>query len=135
MSVWTQARRCERMNPSILREILKVAEKPGVRSMAGGLPSPDTFPVEAIRAACHTVLDGQAAAALQYASSEGFAPLRDWVAASLSRPGYTVGADQVLITTGSQQGLELVGKVLIDAECPVAVEQPTYLGALQAFAP
>jgi len=135
MSVWTLARRCDHMNPSILREILKVAEKPGVRSMAGGLPSPDTFPVAAIQAACDTVLAGQAKAALQYAASEGFTPLREWVAASLSRPGFTVAPDQVLITTGSQQGLDLVGKVLIDAGAPVAVEAPTYLGALQAFAP
>lgn len=135
MSVWTLARRCERMNPSILREILKVAERPGVRSMAGGLPSPDTFPVEAIRAACDKVLAEQPRAALQYAASEGFTPLREWVAASLSRPGYQVATDQVLITTGSQQGLDLVGKVLIDADAPVAVEAPTYLGALQAFVP
>lgn len=135
MSVWTPARRCERMHPSILREILKVAERPGVRSMAGGLPSPETFPVEAIAAACDAVLTRQPKAALQYAASEGFAPLREWVATSLSRPGYQVSADQVLITTGSQQGLDLAGKVLIEAGTPVAVEAPTYLGALQAFVP
>lgn len=99
MSVWTLARRCERMNPSILREILKVAERPGVKSMAGGLPSPDTFPVEAIRAACDTVLTQQPRAALQYAASEGFGPLREWVASTLSRPGYSVAAEQVLIMT------------------------------------
>ena len=74
------------MNPSILREILKVAERPGVRSMAGGLPSPDTFPVEAIRAACDTVLASTRSEALQYASSEGFPPLREWVAGA-ARPG------------------------------------------------
>ncbi len=135
MSVWTPARRCERMHPSILREILKVAERPGVKSMAGGLPSPETFPVEAIRAACDTVLTEQPKAALQYAASEGFGPLREWVATRLSRPGYQVATDQVLITTGSQQGLDLVGKVFIDAGAPVAVEAPTYLGALQAFVP
>jgi 2-aminoadipate transaminase len=135
MSPWTLARRCERMNPSILREILKVAERPGVRSMAGGLPSPDTFPVEAIKAACQKVLTDQPKAALQYASSEGFTPLREWVAARLSEPGYPVAPEHVLITTGSQQGLDLVGKALIDAGAPVAVEQPTYLGALQAYVP
>ncbi|MGE0815620.1 MAG: PLP-dependent aminotransferase family protein [Vicinamibacterales bacterium] len=123
------------MHPSVLREILKVAERPGVKSMAGGLPSPLTFPVEAIRAACERVLTDAPAAALQYAASEGFTPLREWVAGRLSRPGYTVGADQVLITTGSQQGLDLVAKVLVDAGSPVAVEQPTYLGALQAYIP
>jgi 2-aminoadipate transaminase len=135
MSVWTQAQRCARMNPSILREILKVAERPGVRSMAGGLPSAATFPVEAIQEACARVLTDAPGPALQYAASEGFLPLREWVAASVSRPGYSPSPDQVLITTGSQQGLDLVGKAFIDAGAPVAVEQPTYLGALQAYAP
>ena len=135
MSVWTLARRTARMNPSILREILKVAERPGVRSMAGGLPSPDTFPVDAIRAACDTVLSQHPKEALQYAASEGFAPLREWVAGTLSRGSYRVSADQVLITTGSQQGLDLVGKVFLDTDVPVGVEAPTYLGALQAFIP
>lgn len=133
MMAWTLARRCTRMNPSILREILKVAERPGVKSMAGGLPSPHTFPVEAIREACARVLTDAPGPALQYASSEGFAPLREWVAARLSRPGYQVAPDQVLITTGSQQGLELVAKLFVDAGAPIAVEQPTYLGALQAY--
>ena len=135
MSVWTLARRAARMNPSILREILKVAERPGVRSMAGGLPSPDTFPVEAIREACNTVLSQHPKEALQYAATEGFRPLREWVAASLAAGGAQVSADQVLITTGSQQGLDLVGKTFIDPGAPVAVEAPTYLGALQAFMP
>jgi 2-aminoadipate transaminase len=123
------------MNPSMLREILKVADRPGVKSMAGGLPSPDTFTIEAIRAASDKVLAEHPTAALQYAASEGFTPLREWVAAHLSRPGYTVAPGQVLITTGSQQGLDLVAKALVDAGAPVAVEAPTYLGALQAFEP
>ena len=129
------AQRTARMSPSILREILKVAERPGVRSMAGGLPSPDTFPVDALAAACDTVLRTQGREALQYASSEGFLPLREWVVARLGRAGLTTTPAQVLITTGSQQGLDLVGKVLIDAGAPVAVEAPTYLGALQAYVP
>lgn len=133
MMAWTLARRCTRMNPSILREILKVAERPGVKSMAGGLPSPHTFPVEAIREACARVLTDVPGPALQYAASEGFLPLREWVAARLSRPGYQVTPDQVLITTGSQQGLELAAKLFVDAGSPIAVEQPTYLGALQAY--
>jgi len=129
------ARRAERMNPSIIREILKVTEKPGIVSLAGGLPSPDTFPVEAMRAAAEHVLRENPREALQYAASEGYAPLREWVAAQLAGQGLRVDADQVLITTGSQQGLDLVGKVLIDPGSRVAVERPTYLGALQAFAP
>jgi 2-aminoadipate transaminase len=135
MSLWNQARRAARLNPSIIREILKVTERPSVLSMAGGLPSPGSFPVEAIRAACDKVLREAPREALQYAASEGFGPLREWVAQQLARHGIVAGADQVLITTGSQQGLDLVGKVLIDAGAPVAVETPTYLGALQAFNP
>ena len=135
MSLWTQARRSARLNPSIIREILKVTEQPGVLSMAGGLPSADTFPVEAIREACNRVLTDAPREALQYAASEGFAPLRAWVAQHLAAQGMVVSPDQVLVTTGSQQGLDLVGKVMVDAGAPVAVETPTYLGALQAFNP
>nr|HPG81438.1 PLP-dependent aminotransferase family protein [Piscinibacter sp.] len=129
------ARRAERMNPSIIREILKVTERPGIISLAGGLPSPDSFPVEAMRAACERVLRDAPREALQYAASEGYAPLREWVAAQLAAQGLKADASQVLITTGSQQGLDLAAKVLIDPGSGVAVERPTYLGALQAFAP
>lgn len=132
---FVQARRAERMNPSVIREILKVTERPGIISLAGGLPSPDTFPVDAMRAACERVLRDAPHAALQYAASEGHAPLRLWVADHMAAQGVKASADRVLITTGSQQGLDLVGKVLIDAGSRVAVETPTYLGALQAFAP
>ncbi len=133
--VWQLARRAERMNSSVTREILKVTERPGVISLAGGLPSPDGFPVEAMREATARVLAETPREALQYAASEGHAPLREWVAAQMGRQGLAVDPAQVLITTGSQQGLDLVGKVLIDAGSRVAVEAPTYLGALQAFAP
>ena len=80
------AQRTGQMSPSMLREILKVAERPGVRSMAGGLPSPDTFPVDALAAACAAVLAGHGREALQHAASEGFPPLREWVAARLAGP-------------------------------------------------
>jgi len=133
---FTLARRAERMNPSVIREILKVTEQPGIVSLAGGLPSADTFPIQAIRDACQKVLREAPREALQYAASEGFAPLREWVAQHLgAQHGMRVRADQVLITTGSQQGLDLAAKVLIDAGTRVLVETPTYLGALQAFAP
>ena len=135
LSPWRPARRAERMNPSVIREILKVTERPGILSMAGGLPSPLSFPVEAMREASERVLRDHPQAALQYAASEGYAPLREWVAAHLRGQGIEAGADQVLITTGSQQGLDLIAKVLVDAGAPVAVETPTYLGALQAFSP
>ncbi|MDP9045623.1 MAG: PLP-dependent aminotransferase family protein [Pseudomonadota bacterium] len=132
---WRQARRAERMNPSVLREILKLTEKAGVISLAGGLPAPEGFPVAEIQESTARVLRDQPHAALQYAASEGYPPLREWVAAELERQGQRVDPGQVLITTGSQQGLDLVGKVLIDAGSGVAVESPTYLGALQAFMP
>lgn len=135
-SPWTLAHRAARMNPSIIREILKVTEKPGILSMAGGLPSADTFPVEQLKAACERVLTDNPREALQYAASEGFAPLREWAAERVRREiGLEASPDQVLITSGSQQGLDLVGKILCDAGAPVAVETPTYLGALQAFTP
>ncbi len=129
---WTLARRAERMNPSVIREILKLTQQPGIISLAGGLPSPRTFPVDAFAQACAEVLATDGPAALQYAASEGHGPLREWVAAQLPWP---VDPAQVLITTGSQQALDLVGKVLIDNGSRVLVETPTYLGALQAFAP
>jgi 2-aminoadipate transaminase len=132
---FTLARRAHKMNPSVIREILKITERPNVISFAGGLPSPDTFPVQAMQEACARVLSQDGKAALQYAASEGYGPLRDWVAQELTSQGMHVGADQVLITTGSQQGLDLVAKVLVDAGSRVLVETPTYLGALQAFAP
>ncbi len=129
---WTLARRAERMNPSVIREILKVTERPGIISFAGGLPSPHTFPVDAFAEACAKVLRDDGRAALQYAASEGYAPLREAVAAMLP---WSVDPAQVLITTGSQQGLDLVAKVLIDSGSRLLVETPTYLGALQAFTP
>ena len=129
---WTQARRAQKMNPSVIREILKVTEKPGVISFAGGLPSPRTFPVSAFSAACEKVLREDGHAALQYSASEGYARLREMVAAMLP---WNVDPALVLITTGSQQGLDLVAKVLIDEGSRVLVETPTYLGALQAFTP
>jgi 2-aminoadipate transaminase len=132
---WHLARRAQRLEPSVIREILKITEKPGIISLAGGLPAPQSFPVQAMREACDRVLADAPREALQYAASEGFGPLRDWVAAQLATQGLKVQASQVLITAGSQQGLDLVGKVLIDAGSRVAVEAPTYLGALQAFAP
>lgn len=135
MTTWQLARRADRLNPSTIREILKVTERPGIVSLAGGLPSADTFPVEAMRVATERVLREQPREALQYAASEGLGPLREWVAHELGTQGLKCDASQVLITTGSQQGLDLVGKVLIDPGSAVAVESPTYLGALQAFAP
>ena len=136
VSPFALARRAERMNPSVIREILKLTERPGVISLAGGLPAAETFPVEAVREAAARVLRDAPREALQYAASEGHVALREWVAEHLgAHQGMDVSPDQVLITNGSQQGLDLAAKVLIDEGARVLVETPTYLGALQAFMP
>ncbi len=132
---WTLARRAARLNPSTIREILKLTELPGIISLAGGLPAPESFPIEAMAEATARVLREQPREALQYAASEGFGPLREWLAGELAGAGMKTDPARILITTGSQQGLDLVGKVLVDPGSRVAVEQPTYLGALQAFSP
>ncbi len=128
------ARRMSRMPPSAVREILKVAEQPEMLSFAGGLPAPELFPVEAIAEAHAEVLARDGRAALQYSTTEGFGPLREWVVDRLARRGVRASTDQVLITNGSQQGIDLVARVLLDQGDVVAVENPSYLAALQTFA-
>ncbi len=125
--------RALQLTSSAIREILKVTERPEVISFAGGLPAPGGFPVEVVRAAFDKVLSTNGRAALQYGPTEGYAPLRQWVADDLNRAGANVAADQVLIVSGSQQALDLLGKVLVDKDSKVLVEDPSYLGALQSF--
>ena len=128
MPPWIFSQRAQKLTSSAIREILKVTERPEVISFAGGLPSPDTFPVERLREHTQRVLIDTPTPALQYGPTEGFMALREWIAAK-----YEASPANVLVTTGSQQGLDLLGKVLIDAGSRVLVETPTYLGALQAF--
>lgn len=130
---WQLTSRAQRITSSAIREILKVTERPEVTSFAGGLPSASTFPVERIKAACNTILSTDPKAALQYGPTEGYLPLREWIAARCSRDGVTVSPSQVLVTTGSQQALDLIGKVIVEKDRNLLVETPTYLGALQAF--
>lgn len=118
---------------SFLREILKVAVADDVISFAGGLPDRSLFPADAIRAAADRVLTEDAGSALQYGSSEGFGPLREWIAARYRARGVEVDAGDVLVTTGSQQALDLLGKVLVNDGDAVAIEEPGYLGAIQAL--
>ena len=125
--------RAQQLTSSAIREILKVTERPEVISFAGGLPAPGGFPVEVVRAAFDKVLSTNGRAALQYGPTEGYAPLRKWVAEDLTRAGADVSPDQVLIVSGSQQALDLLGKVLIDKDSKILVEDPSYLGALQSF--
>ncbi|TDR73317.1 PLP-dependent aminotransferase family protein [Paludibacterium purpuratum] len=133
MPLCTLSRRALQLKSSAIREILKITEQPDVISFAGGLPNPATFPVAQIRDAADRVLVEQGANALQYSPTEGYAPLRAWIAERHSLPGAPVSPEQVLLTTGSQQALDLLGKVLIDPGSRVLVETPTYLGAIQAF--
>lgn len=130
---WTFSERARKLTSSAIREILKVTERPEVISFAGGLPSPATFPVERMAKVCNEILANAPSAALQYGPTEGYLPLRQWVAERHSKDGVRIDVNQVLITTGSQQGLDLLGKVLLDVDSKLLVETPTYLGALQAF--
>ncbi|ABF46378.1 PLP-dependent aminotransferase family protein [Deinococcus geothermalis] len=124
------ANRARRMTASAIREILKITQQPDVISFAGGLPAPELFPLEDVRRATDAVLSQYGPAALQYSTTEGHLPLREWIAA---RDG--ISPANVQIVTGSQQGLDLLGKILIDEGDVVLVEAPTYLGALQSFQP
>ena len=132
-SACTFSERALQLTSSAIREILKVTERPDITSFAGGLPAPDGFPAEVVRQAFDRVLTEQPRTALQYGPTEGYAPLRAWVADDLNRNGARVTPDDILIVSGSQQALDLLGKVLIDKESKVLVETPSYLGALQSF--
>jgi 2-aminoadipate transaminase len=130
---WTLSQRAQKLTSSAIREILKVTERPEVISFAGGLPSPDTFPVDRLRAHADEVLRTTPTPALQYGPTEGYLALREWIAKRHSTAALAIDPADVLVTTGSQQALDLLGKVLIDVDSRVLVETPTYLGALQAF--
>lgn len=134
LHLWRFADRAEGLTGSAIRDISKkIAQRPDVISFAGGLPSPATFPVEKIRAALDAVLSREGPVALQYAPTDGYAPLRAWIADDLSRDGARIVPEQILMIAGSQQGLDLLGKVLINEGDAVAVETPTYVGALHAL--
>lgn len=127
------AQRTQRMGSSAIRELLKYTEKPDVISFAGGLPAPEVFPVEEFSAACERVLRSHGAQALQYSTTEGYLPLREMIARHSARYGIKVTPENVLITSGSQQALDILGKILIDPGDRILVESPTYLGAIQAW--
>ncbi len=130
---WQFSERAAQLQSSFIREILKITQRPDIISFAGGLPSPATFPVERMKAAYDKVLSEAGKVALQYGPTDGYAPLREWIANSLSTQGSTILPEQILMTSGSQQALDLLGKVLVDEGSRVLVETPSYLGALQAF--
>ena len=126
------ARRMDGMKASEIRELLKLVDRPEVISFAGGIPDPAMFPAEAARVAYAKALR-RPNAALQYGISEGYGPLREWIAAQMLRDGVAATADNILITAGSQQGLDFLAKALISPGDAVLTQYPTYLGALQAF--
>jgi 2-aminoadipate transaminase len=127
------AQRTKTAKSSIIRELLKLTERPEVISFAGGLPAPEVFPVERFREASQRVLESQASTALQYGPSEGYRPLRELIVGQMARYGIIATVDNVLMTNGSQQALDLIAKLLINRGDRILVESPTYLGALQAF--
>lgn len=127
------AQRTQRMSGSAIRELLKLTEDPEIISFGGGMPAPDVFPVDDFRAACDRVLAEIGPQALQYGATEGYRPLREMIARHTARYGIEISTDNILITSGSQQALDLIGKVFINPGDRILVENPTYLGALQAW--
>lgn len=127
------ARRTLNLKASEIRELLKITERPEVISFAGGLPAPELFPIEAIKRVSQIVLDEMGGQALQYSTTEGYAPLRKWIADRMKRCGVHLDADNIQITNGSQQGLDLTGKLFLDEGDVVLCESPTYLAAISAF--
>jgi len=133
MFKWPFSDVSSRLEASAIREILKISNKPDIINFAGGLPAPELFPVERIRECVNYVLDHHAGQALQYTLTQGVPELRELIAESASKKGLPVALENIQITTGSQQGLDLVARAFIDPGDYVLTERPTYLGALQAF--
>ncbi len=129
------ADRTKAMDVNVIREILKVVSQPGMVSLAGGIPAPESFPMEIMRDLTATVIDKYGSKAFQYDPTEGFGPLRETMVAYLRQKGIESKKEEILVASGSQGVLDAIGKVLISKGDKVAVEAPTYLGALQAFTP
>jgi len=127
------AHRTKKMGSSVIRELLKLTEQPDIISFAGGLPAPEVFPVKEFQTACSAVLEHQGARALQYGATEGYLPLREMIARHNARYSVQVTSDNIMITSGSQQALDFIGRLFINRGDYVVVESPTYLGALQAW--
>lgn len=129
------AYRMDNVKPSAIRELMKVTRQPGVISFAGGWPAPELFPAKEMEKVCQKVLKEDGAYALQYGASEGYQPLREFIAGRMSDKGIDVKADNIFITSGSQQGLEYSAKLLVNEGDVVICESPTYVGAIGAFNP
>ena len=127
------AHRTQKMGSSVIRELLKFTEQPDIISFAGGLPAPEVFPLKEFQEACNIVLAEHGAQALQYSTTEGYYPLREMIARHTSRYMVEVCPENILITSGSQQALDFVGRLFLNRGDYIVVESPTYLGALQAW--
>jgi len=127
------AQRTQSMKGSAIRELLKFSERKEIISFAGGMPAPEIFPVDKFRKACDKALRENGAACLQYGSTDGYLPLREMIAHYATRYGINVTADNILPTSGSQQALDLIGRIFINPGDRIMVESPTYLGAIQAW--
>jgi 2-aminoadipate transaminase len=127
------ASRTQRMKSSVIRELLKLTMQPDIISFAGGLPAPELFPIREFDEACHYILQTEGEIALQYSPTEGYLPLKEFLADYMSKYGILVETDNILIVSGSQQGLDLLGKLFVEKDGCVVSSRPTYLGALQAW--
>jgi 2-aminoadipate transaminase len=127
------AARTKRMQSSVIRELLKLTVQPEIISFAGGLPAPEFFPVREFQEACRYVLDVSGPAALQYSPSEGYVPLKEFLGEAMSKYGIQVEIENILLVHGSQQGLDLIGKLFVDTDACILTSRPTYLGGLQAW--
>jgi 2-aminoadipate transaminase len=127
------SQRTQKIKASAIRELLAVAERPGMISFGGGFPAPDVFPVDEFKKACISVLENKGPEVLQYGSTDGYVPLREMVSRYNIRSGMHIDISNILITSGSQQALDLLGKIFINRGDRILVESPTYLGALQAW--
>jgi 2-aminoadipate transaminase len=127
------AKRVAGMKSSIIRELLKLTQQPDIISFAGGLPAPEFFPVREFEEACHNVLTTHGAESLQYSTTEGHLPLRQWLADTMGKYGIWVEPSNILMTNGSQQALDLIGKLFVEPGSCIMTTAPTYLGALQAW--
>ena len=127
------AHRSQKTGSSVIRELLKLTEQPDIISFAGGLPAPEVFPVNEFREACNYVLEHFGPQSLQYSTTEGYRPLREMIAQRTARYSVEVTPENILITSGSQQALDFIGRLFINRGDYIVLESPTYLGALQAW--
>jgi len=127
------AHRMQKMGSSVIRELLKLTEQPDIISFGGGLPAPEVFPLKEFKAACNYVLDNNGAQALQYGTTEGYRPLREMIARHTQRYSVDIKPENILITSGSQQALDFIGRLFLNRGDYIVVESPSYLGALQAW--